>query len=198
MAGDSQVREDLGHVDVGQGVNGLQFDNQIFADQKVQLAFADGVPFVVDRDRRLPDEGYAPQLELDTHSLFINGFKKARAKYPVNFYRRPNDGVSKGVYFFARLPISGSLHSFILVVLGVLGVLAVYLRWRSARSIWRSVAAARKKNEPPRRQERQERQENNGQKQKGKKWRNHDKMILLILPFQSLSCSFLALLAPWR
>jgi hypothetical protein len=71
---------------------------------------------VRDIDSGLPDEGQAPQSELDTQSLLINGLQQSGAQQAMHFNSGPNHFMGQPVQLQPRLTPRSSL-----LCLGALG-----------------------------------------------------------------------------
>lgn len=75
----------------------LQFDNKRVLNEKIQPPFSDWTSLVQDTNRFLALEANLPQAQFDCHRLFIDAFKKARAKDTMNLECSTDYGIRRSI-----------------------------------------------------------------------------------------------------
>lgn len=97
-----EIGHDLGGVDGGEGVDSLQFYDQLAVDQQVQATFSDGMAFVFHADWLLPFEWHIPQFQFDRQRLFVDTFQVPWPQNPMHLDGRANHGIRQTIDLFAR------------------------------------------------------------------------------------------------
>jgi hypothetical protein len=93
-----QICEYLRRMDWQHGINRLELDNYLLANQQIHaIGAAKLAAFVLDRQQHLALKRYAAQVQLSLHAALVCRLEEARPKVPVHFDSRTNDLFAQAV-----------------------------------------------------------------------------------------------------